>query len=559
MDELAQDLGFSDEDLFVEWESWSFKKPGKGVTLEKLDKFRAEKMKERPASARLSSGNTVKREIGAFENSSSISRPKVESGSMDVDEEVSGQSRNPKKRDRTSTLESAKSNSSFSERKNRATIVKSYSGFDAPAFTGKSQQGVAVDLHPLFKPFEQPFRWNYNTDNEIHDELESRIARISSTIIERESIEAPVDHPSKQTTYTAVGLIGTPKDQGVVDQREVYLHQLGKPAERLDLLGLPSSTALFRGQVVVTTGVNPQDRRFIAQSIHTNASHDPRMFTEDETRLRSRELHMMVAAGPYTMGEDMSYEPLNELLRQVKVREPSVLVLCGPFVDVDHPSIQNGTLERSFDEIYELVLNKIGDYVATLKRQPKVVIIPSLKEATHPSIVPQTPLKPVGSASSFLYVPNPCVLRINSFHFAFAPADILSHLEENCLTFIDVKTEEGVSRRPNRDAVLNGLVSHLLQQQSLYPLFPPHPEVPIDMLRASTSLVLPDKPDAIIFTSGIEPFIAPVNSVLAVNAGQLVHPSRTAPGSFAEIKVAQSDPTMPVSIIQRSHAEVVKI
>lgn len=555
--ELTHELGLDDDGLFVEWESWSISKKVKAATIESLEKFRVEKAKSKPAAARPSAGKVLKKETSAFEQSSSIARPKVEYGSMDVDEETSSQSRNPKKRDRTSDLEVAKTNSRFSERTARATVAKSFSGFEAPQFTGKSQQGVAVDLHPRFKQFEQAYRWNYNTDNEIHDELESRVSRISSVLVERDGITPPVDNPSKQTTYTAVGMIGTPKDEGVIDQREIYLHQLGKPAERLDVLGLPPTTALFRGQVVAVTGVNPQDRRFIAQSIHTNASLDARMFTEDEVHLRSREFHMMVAAGPYTTGEDMSYEPLNELLRQVKVREPSVLVLCGPFVDVNHPSIVDGSLERSFDEIYEIVMNKIGDYVAGLKRQPKVVVIPSLNDATHPSIVPQIPLKPVGSAASFHYMPNPCVIRVNSFHFAFAPADALLHLETNCLTHIDIKTEEGRSQAPNRQAVLTGLATHMLNQQSLYPLYPPHPSVPIDMNRASGSIALPDKPDAMIFTSALEPFIATVGSVLALNAGTIVHNTR--PGYYAEIKVAPSDPSMAVSLIQRAHVEVVKI
>lgn len=526
--------------------------------MESLEKFRVEKSKSKPAAARSNGGIAPKRTSTAFEQSSSVSRPKVEYGTMDVDENAPGQSRNPKKRDRDSELDTVKSNSQFSERQGRATIAKSFSGFDAAQFTGKSHQAVVVDVHPIFKSFEQPYRWNYNTDSEIHDELETRISRVSSVLIERDGIVPPVAVPSKQTTYTAVGLIGTPKDEGLIDQREVYLHQLGKPAERLDLMGLPTNTTLFRGQVVAVTGVNPQDRRFIAQTIHTNASQDPRMFSEDEVVLRSRELHLMVASGPYTMDDDLAYEPLNELLRQVKVREPSLLVLCGPFVDTRHPSIVNGTLERSFDEMYELVMNKIGDYIAGLKQPPKVVIVPSLRDVTHPSIVPQTPLKAVGSASSFLYVPNPCVLRVNSFHIAFAPADILAHLEANCLTYIDVKTEEGYSRRPNKDAVLSGLASHVLQQQSLYPMFPPHSDVPIDMNRASLSLALPDKPDALIFTSSVDPFIAPLGSVLAINAGKIVG-EHSKPGLYSEIKIAKSDPTMAVSLVQRAHVEILKI
>ena len=56
----------------------------------------------------------------------------------------------------------------------------------------------------------------------------------------------------------------------------------------------------------------------------------------------------MVATGPFCSKEDTLYEPLEALLDQCRQNTPDVLVLLGPFVDVNHPQIQDGTLPESF-------------------------------------------------------------------------------------------------------------------------------------------------------------------------------------------------------------------
>ena len=61
---------------------------------------------------------------------------------------------------------------------------------------------------------------------------------------------------------------------------------------------------------------------------------------------------MVVAAGPYCCKEDALYEPLQALLSHCKTHLPDVLVLMGPFVDVDHPMVQAGTFEASYEETF---------------------------------------------------------------------------------------------------------------------------------------------------------------------------------------------------------------
>jgi DNA polymerase alpha subunit B len=64
-------------------------------------------------------------------------------------------------------------------------------------------------------------------------------------------------------------------------------------------------------------------------------------------------LSLVVAAGPFTVGQDMSYRPLEELLDYVTRHKPDVVILLGPFVDVDAPPVQDGTLDETFDTVFE--------------------------------------------------------------------------------------------------------------------------------------------------------------------------------------------------------------
>ena len=62
---------------------------------------------------------------------------------------------------------------------------------------------------------------------------------------------------------------------------------------------------------------------------------------------------LAIAAGPFTTCKDMSYQPLAELLAQCRQHRPDVLLLLGPFVDVEHPLVQEGLLAAGFDDIFK--------------------------------------------------------------------------------------------------------------------------------------------------------------------------------------------------------------
>ena len=54
-------------------------------------------------------------------------------------------------------------------------------------------------------------------------------------------------------------------------------------------------------------------------------------------------INIIVASGPFTLNTGAtSYDPLYDLLDVVSREKPDVLLLLGPFVDAENPSIQKG-------------------------------------------------------------------------------------------------------------------------------------------------------------------------------------------------------------------------
>ena len=64
-------------------------------------------------------------------------------------------------------------------------------------------------------------------------------------------------------------------------------------------------------------------------------------------------MSMVVAVGPFTLSEDLEYAPLAALLAVCRQRRPDVLVVLGPFVDAEHPLLTQGTVDLTFEDIFE--------------------------------------------------------------------------------------------------------------------------------------------------------------------------------------------------------------
>lgn len=68
---------------------------------------------------------------------------------------------------------------------------------------------------------------------------------------------------------------------------------------------------------------------------------------------------MIIAAGPYTLKDNLSYQPLQDLIKHIMEKKPDVVIFVGPFMDVMHEKVADGSLEETFDSFFENLVEAI--------------------------------------------------------------------------------------------------------------------------------------------------------------------------------------------------------
>jgi DNA polymerase alpha subunit B len=146
------------------------------------------------------------------------------------------------------------------------------------------------------------------------------------------------------------------------------------------------SWSLFPGQIVAVQGYNPTGRSMMVHDVHDVGA----VLPPPDSSLSSSPLKMIVVAGPYTTTDRLDYAPLEDFLRLVLVTErPQVVILTGPFVDVNHPRLARGdTREKdnepllSFQEFFQqMILERLADFLQD-HANLQFVLVPSLDDAT---------------------------------------------------------------------------------------------------------------------------------------------------------------------------------
>jgi DNA polymerase alpha subunit B len=163
-----------------------------------------------------------------------------------------------------------------------------------------------------------------------------------------------------------------------------------------------------------------------------------------------------VASGPFTTSNNLNFDPLQEIVAQIRIRKPNMVLLLGPFLDSRHPNLIAGAVHESLPTIVQKQLSLVSS--VTNEVQGELMILPSIYDATHPYLCfPQPPLKCSHLLSS---VSNPIQFLWNDIIIGATSRDVLFDIASSeCCTAARVQNSE-LSDRVVRAA------HHVLEQRT---------------------------------------------------------------------------------------------
>jgi DNA polymerase alpha subunit B len=126
---------------------------------------------------------------------------------------------------------------------------------------------------------------------------------------------------------------------------------------KLDFSKVQKPVALFPGQTVIVEGSNLNGQLFVVDEIHTDRSlrHCPRI-----TNI-ANPINLIVASAPFTNTDDLLFEPLTNLISVCKNNKPDVLILTGPFLDIQSAVLTD--MSQSFDEHFNKIISSVMEAI----------------------------------------------------------------------------------------------------------------------------------------------------------------------------------------------------
>ncbi|KAG6896268.1 hypothetical protein C0992_009391, partial [Termitomyces sp. T32_za158] len=235
------------------------------------------------------------------------------------------------------------------------------------------------------------------------------------------------------------------------------------------------SVGLFPGCIVALKGKNGGGSWFLVKEILSLPPLKPSLVSSGHTTLKS-DLEAMntpysihIACGPYTPDSDLSYKPWRALMKTLKATKPMVVLLMGPFIDVQHPKIKNGETDMLPDALFRSLF--IEHLKAYLDSSPGsiAILIPSVRDLiSRQTVYPQGELDPELTTSDprIHLLPNPAHFSINDITFGVTSVDVVYHLKKEELsvkgTEVDPIPPASTDDAPD---VMANTCRHLLHQR----------------------------------------------------------------------------------------------
>jgi len=458
------------------------------------------------------------------------------------------------------------------------------------------------------------FRYMYTTLEERAKSLEKHLLTLQKDMCALINLDettlTPVGIPSPEIVWNC-GRIYCESAEGRINATSIILegsrHDSYGRRIKLDMKEL-SSFSLFPGQIILVEGINASGRQMIVKRIVEGVSKpsllsNPKQLHEYHHSVyyqNHQSLQIMIGTGPFTTSDNLLYRPLTDLLGIVLDKRPDVLILIGPFVDIQQPLLSTPEIKLMTEEeeeaaaagrggekenyhiaTHEMVFMEkiIRDHLLALYNtvedmeaggegggylHTQIIIIPSLTDAHHDFVFPQPPFGNRDAIETSFFeeslgvyniphsssqdpkkrihlISNPCMFRVNEILFGICSSDILFGLSCDEIS----KEIEG-----NR---ITKLASHMIAQQSFCPQFPvPSNTISQLDLRHARHWEFKKKPDVLITPSRLAPFAKEILGTVVINPGTLV--KGTSGGTFAQMTI-NPYPESVLTDLQKQHID----
>lgn len=297
----------------------------------------------------------------------------------------------------------------------------------------------------------------------------------------------------------AVGRIASDSSDGKLNTASLLIEMSRRMGAGLRVplrVGNVPGFHFFPGQIVAVRGINLSGDEFIVSEVldipmlpvaastpDVLESHNQRLFggpdamDSDST---PAPLNIMIGAGPYTADDNLDFEPLHAICSQAADSYADVLVLTGPFLDIDHPLIASGDFdlpEEALDEPDTATLATLFKYLvapafsALVASNPTVTVllIPSTRDAISSHVswpqeaVPKELKKSLGLSPKVRILSNPMTISLNEIVTGISSQDVLYDLRHEELTGGKLRDGNLLSRLPR----------YLIDQRHYFPVLPP--------------------------------------------------------------------------------------
>lgn len=403
----------------------------------------------------------------------------------------------------------------YSQRGGKGEVVVTFGAVQGTRWVGRKDPGAGIQVELLEEAEDSlhtSYKYMFQRLRDVRNVLTEKIEELGESLRTHFSIEefSPVSLPA-QDSITVLGQICCDSN-GKLNAQSVLLEagpEQGGQQVPVDLSVL-KEYSLFPGQVVVMEGTNTTGRKLVASKLYEAV---PLPFYSSNMKMETDEepLNVLVACGPYTPSDSLTFDPLLDLIHVIVRDRPDVCLLLGPFVDSRHEQIEKGQVTETFETIFSRCIESIVDGTRSVGCQ--LVFVPSQRDINHHFIYPQPPFTlpqlSKDQAQRVTLVPDPCTLLINGVTFGLTSTDILFHMGAE-----EISCGTGSDR-------FSRILKHMLTQRSYYPMYPPAEEVNVDYEKFQSFGQMPLTPDVLIVPSEMRYFVKDVVGCVCVNPGRL--------------------------------------